>query len=62
MTDSQVHDLAVAYAQTKLLSSQQEHPEDSGYSSEIRAFLKWYHFAIIHIPEEDAEIDLSTLM
>lgn len=62
MTDSQVHDLAVAYAQTKLLASQLEHPEDSGYSEEIRAFLKWYHFAHIQIPKEDAEIDSSTLM
>ena len=61
MSDSAIHDLAVAYAQAKLLQYQQEHPENGGYSEEIRDFLKWYHFAVIHIPSENKEIDLSTL-
>lgn len=61
MSDSAIHDLAVAYAQAKLMQEQQEHPENSGYSMEIRSFLKWYHFAAIHIPRENKEIDLSTL-
>lgn len=61
MSDSMIHDLAVAYAQAKLIQHQQEYPEDSGYSSEIRDFLKWYHFATIHIPRENKEIDMSTL-
>ena len=43
-------------------NDQQEHPDDSGYSDEIRDFLKWYHFAAIHIPEENKEIDMSTLV
>lgn len=62
MTDSVIHELAIAYAQVKLLRHQKEHPEDSGYSDEIRDFLKWYHFAAIHIPEENKEIDMSTLV
>ena len=61
MSDTLVEKLAIAYAQAKLIQHQQEHPEDSGYSNEIRKFLKWYHFAKIHIPEEDKAIDISTL-
>lgn len=61
MSDRLVHDLAIAYAQVKLFRHQREHPEDSGYSDEIRQFLKWYHFAEIHIPRENEDIDLSTL-
>ncbi|MCI8848646.1 MAG: hypothetical protein HFF86_05145 [Oscillibacter sp.] len=61
MTDSVIHELAIAYAQVKLLRHQKEHPEDSGYSDEIRQFLKWYHFAEIHIPQKDEDIDLSAL-
>lgn len=61
MSGSVIHDLAVAYAQAKLIQYQQAHPEDSGYSNEIRQFLKWYHFAEIHIPRENEDIDLSTL-
>ena len=43
MSDSVIHDLAVAYAQAKLMQEQQEHPEDSGYSEEIRSFLGSVH-------------------
>ena len=62
MSDDLVRSLAIAYAQAKLFQHQQEHPEDSGYSDEIRDCLKWYHFAAIHIPEENKEIDMSTLV
>ncbi len=62
MSDSVVHDLSVAYAQAKLIQRQQEHPGDSGYSDEIRQFLKWYHFARLQIPNENKDIDLSTLV
>ena len=61
MSDSAIHDLAVAYAQAKLIQHQQKHPEDTGYTDEIRTFVKWYHYAQIHIPQEDEDIDLSTL-
>ncbi len=61
MSDDLVRTLAIAYAQVKLFQHQKEHPEDSGYSDEIRQFLKWYHFAEIHIPGENKNIDLSTL-
>lgn len=62
MTDKTFHDLAIAYAQTKLLKYQQEFPDDDMTNDEIRAFLKSYHFALIHMPEEEESIDLSTLM
>lgn len=62
MPNELVQKLAIAYAQVKLLRHQEEYPEGSGYSDEIRHFLKWYHFAAIHIPEEDKEIDISTLV
>ncbi len=62
MDEKSIHDLAVAYAQAKLVKEQ----NGIGYnldhtSEEIRSFLKSYHFALLHIPEEDKEIDLSTL-
>ena len=62
MTDNQIHDLAVAFAHVKLFRHLEEEPEDSGYNSEIRAFLKWYHFALLNIPDEIKDIDLSTLL
>ena len=62
MTDKEIHDLAVAYAQVKLAQYQQENPKYRGTDLEIRSFLKSYYFAKIHIPEEDENIDLSTLV
>lgn len=38
MSDSAIHDLAVAYAQAKLLQYQQEHPKDSLSNDELRFF------------------------
>ncbi len=61
MSDTVIHDLAVAYAQAKLIQDQQTHPGVGGTNEEIRSFLKWYHFAVIQIPDEDKAIDLSTL-
>lgn len=57
-----LHDLAVAYAHAKLIQSQQAHPENSFCSMELQGFLKSYHYALLHLPEEDVGIDLSTLM
>ncbi len=58
MDNKKIHDLAVAYAQAKLIKEQ----EDAGYTNEeIRSFLCAYHFALIHIPEEDKEIPLDEL-
>lgn len=62
MTDKTFHDLAVAYAQAKLLKYQKDCPENDATDIEIRVFLKAYHFAILHMPEENESIDLSTLM
>ena len=62
MDDKTIHDLAVAYAQAKLIKDQSNDNDCLDFTSdEIRSFLKSYHFAQIHIPEEDKEIDLSTL-
>jgi len=61
MSDDLVCDLAIAYVQVKLSYHQKDHPEDNGYSNEIRQFLKWYHFARLQIPKENADIDLSAL-
>ena len=62
MKENVIHDLAVAYAQAKLIKNQQEHPEETGYSEEIRSFLKDYYIAINHIPEENENIDPGSLM
>lgn len=62
MNDKQLHDLAVAYAHAKLIKAQccDTYSLDST-SEEIQAFLKSYHFALLHLTEEDKDIDLSTL-
>lgn len=58
MDVKKIHDLAVAYAQAKLIKEQGE----TGYTNEeIRSFLCAYHFALIHIPEEDKEVSLDEL-
>lgn len=62
MSDKQFHDLAVAYAHAKLIKMQCYDTYDTDSTSEeIQAFLKSYHFALLHLPEEDKDIDLSTL-
>lgn len=45
MDNKTVHDLAVAFAQVKLFRYLQENPDMSGYSDEIRTFLKAYTHA-----------------
>ena len=62
MDEKVVHDLAVAYAQVCLFQELREHPEETGYTDTIQLFLKSYHFARIHIPKENVDIDLSTLV
>lgn len=58
MSEKAIHDLAVAYAQAKLIKES----DQKGFTSEeIQSFLKAYHFALIHIPEEDKEILLDKL-
>lgn len=56
MSDSVIHDLAVAYAQAKLLQYQQEHPEAKGDDEEVRLLLKAYHHACCQIPVENEDL------
>lgn len=57
LSDSVVHDLAVAYAQVKLIQEQQRDPGLSGYDDEIRSFLKHYNHARYQIPIECEDLD-----
>lgn len=57
MTDKTIHDLAVAYAQAKLIQSQQMHPEQNGYDEELRSFLKNYNYALHQLPVEYDSLD-----
>lgn len=57
MSDKVIHDLAVAYAQVKLMRHQQEAPEDDGLDSELRFFLKSYYYALNNLPDEDKDLD-----
>lgn len=50
MDDKTIHDLAVAYAQAKLIQSQEMHPEQSGYDEELRLLLKSYNYALHQLP------------
>ncbi len=63
MTKETIHDLAVAYAQAKLLKEQAE----SGYNrdftnEEIHSFLKSYQFASEQISEKEQPYDIGTLI
>lgn len=57
MDDKTIHDLAVAYAQAKLIQCQQERPDLSGYDEEIHLFLKDYLYALHQLPVEYEELD-----
>ncbi len=57
MNDKTIHDLAVAYAQTKLLLFLQENPDQADYNETLRAFVKDYNHAVYQIPLEDEETD-----
>lgn len=62
MSDKQFHDLAVAYANAKLIKMQSHSTYSSDSTSEeIQDFLKSYYFALLHLPEEDKDIDISSL-
>ena len=58
MDNETIHDLAVAYAQAKLIK---ESYQKGLTNEEIQLFLRAYHFALIHIPEEDKEVPLDKL-
>lgn len=57
MNEKVFHDLAVAYAQAKLLQFQQKHPEESCSDTELRSFLKAYNYALYQLPIEDNDLD-----
>lgn len=57
MDDKTFHDLAVAYAQAKLIQSQQMHPDQNGYDEELRSFLKSYNYALYQLPIESDALD-----
>lgn len=57
MDNKTIHDLAVAYAQAKLIQSQQERPDISGYDEEIHSFLEDYLHALHQLPVEYEELD-----
>ena len=57
MNDNQFHDLAVAYAQAKLMLLQQENPELCGYDEELQTFLRSYLFALHRLPVVEGSID-----
>jgi hypothetical protein len=62
MDNKTIHDLAIAYAQAKLLKEQSKPGYDlDNTNEEIRNFLHSYHLASLHLPEEDKAIDPSTL-
>ena len=57
MSDPAIHDLAVAYAQAKLIQFQQEHPDKNGNNDEVRLLVKAYHHACYQIPIESEDLD-----
>lgn len=57
MNDKTIHDLAVAYAQAKLIQTQQVHPDLHGHNEEIRSFLKDYLHALHQLPIEYEDLD-----
>lgn len=59
MDDKEIHQLAVAYAQAKLLVSHLKEKDSNNEcdSEEIYQFLKMYRFALENIPEEWKKID-----
>lgn len=62
MTEQQLHELAVAYAQVKLQAYQDEHKDVIGYnrlscdSDEIHHYAKAYRFALDNFEHEFDEI------
>lgn len=52
-----IHDLAVAYAQAKLMVYLQQNPDAADYDETVRLFVKSYNQAVYQIPIEDKELD-----
>ncbi len=54
MNDKKLHELAIAYAQVKLLLSHKELEKsgDNNSSEEIRLFAKYYQFALENLENE----------
>ena len=59
MNDKTIHDLAVAYAQAKLIQFQQDRPDLNGYDEEINTFLSDYLHALRQLPIEYENLDES---
>lgn len=59
MDNKIIHDLATAYAQAELIQYQNDHPNETGYDSKIKAFLESYYFASAQIPLVDDSLDRS---
>lgn len=57
MDEKTIHDLAIAYAQVKLLRIQREYPDRDGSNSELRSFVKAYCYARYQIPLEYEDLD-----
>ncbi len=57
MNEKVRHDLAIAYAQVKLLRYQREKPEDHYCNCELRDFLKAYNYAYIQLEVEWNDLD-----
>lgn len=63
MDENHIHDLAVAYAQAKLLNYQEELKKQPDYnpfmcdSKEIYEYAKAYRFALLNFEQEYDEID-----
>ena len=58
MTEQQLHEIAIAYAQVKLRAYQEEHKDDINYdplscdSNEMYHFAKAYRFAVDNFENE----------
>lgn len=57
MDDKMIHDLAIAYAQVKLIQFQQEHPDRNMTDEELCSFLKSYNYARCQLPIEYDGLD-----
>lgn len=57
MKENYYHDLAVAYAQAKLIKRQQENPNEDLLDSELRFYIKAFNYAMYQLPIEDKDLD-----
>lgn len=56
MDEKSLHDLAVAYAQVKLLNFQKEYGK-SGDTEELREFARAYNFCLFNFEKEYESLD-----